>query len=419
MTQTIFLYALALPGFGLAPPLPAQASPGCGLPPSHLAVDLPDTWSQPVGGGFFAHAAVTDSAGCLDPTPAVLWESEDTTVVVTSISGVNRVPMWCLRPGVANLVARSGPLVAWGRVVCGPWPRIARLSLAPNRSSLRVGDTVRVVATPDDADGAKLPPGLLRWAWDPTDAFRLVRRPNLGIVDLVAERPAAVTVVATGREARGVVSLRVGDAPRPPDVARLIVTVDDTAPRTPRPLTLCATPLDAGGEPVARLLSWRLQDALALWRADEGVGDAGVLRVEVRRPGRWWVEAEAGGRRTRRWLDASQLEALPPPTDWWPTATYGGLALPGPDGSIRWLVCGNVLWWTLRGAAVEQILTIRATRDPLLQLGDSLFVEARGRLAPPGIVGANNPANSRTFEIDSLVSVEAWHASDCPFARVR
>jgi len=419
MTQISTLYALALAGFALAPPLSAQASPACGLPPSHLAIDLPDTWSQPVGGGFFAHAAVTDSAGCLEPTPAVLWASEDTTVVVTSISGVNRVPMWCLRPGVVNLVARSGPLVARGRVVCGPWPRMARLSLAPDRSWLGVGDTVRVVATPYGADSARLPPGLLRWAWDPTDAFRLVRRPNPGVVELVAERSAAVTVVATGREVRGAVSLGIGDAPRPPAVARLIVTVDDTAPRTPRPLTLRATPLDARDEPLARLVSWRLQDTLALWRADEGVGDADVLWVEVRRPGRWWVDVEAGGRRTRRWLDASQLEALPPPTDWWPTATYGGLALPGPDGGIRWLVCGNVLWWTLRGPAVEQILTIRATRDPVLLLGDSLFVEARGRLAPPGIVGANNPANSWTFEIDSLVGVEAWHASDCPFSRGR
>lgn len=280
--------------------------------PAQIRGVFPDAWPLPIGRPLFAHAIIIDARGCPDSSAVAAWTSSDTTVLIAAPRGARDVPLQCRKPGVVTLTAASRGATASSRLVCGPWPAVARIDVRLPQRRLGVGDTFELVATPRSATGDALPAIWTRWQWDPPDAFRFFRQPRHGSYWLIADREVDARIVVENHGTREVRSVPVGRALPLSVVARLDVTPDTTIARGER-VVLTATPRDSTGRAIVRLVQWRLLDTTALgtWRFDPS--RSGEIEIVGKTTGPSLVEAQAGTIVVRRWVTVRAPEPPPAP----------------------------------------------------------------------------------------------------------
>ncbi|HWP38567.1 MAG TPA: protein kinase [Gemmatimonadales bacterium] len=231
-------------------PSPMSAAPAVQAAVARLDV-TPVALALRVGEEAPLSAVPRDSGGA--PTPdAVTWAALDPAIATVSEQGTVRG----IRPGQARVVARSGGSSAAVvvTVAAAPAPAsppragspplvVASVSLWPTTLTLTVGETARLAATPQAADGSSLPQRRVTWASsDP----RLAAVTGDGVVTAIAPGTVAITGSSDGRSAVATVVIRPAPAPvampeRPvsPAVAPAETTparpVEPAAPADPRP----------------------------------------------------------------------------------------------------------------------------------------------------------------------------------------
>jgi hypothetical protein len=182
-------------GFALAAPLAVRVADGYGNPVSGAGV----TWMSTGGGGSLSPAiATTDSLGMALAT----W-----TMGIT--------------PGAHTAVAAAaGGTVSFGASAALPAP-VASVSVSPGTASVRVGDTLRLVATPRDAAGNPLPGREVSWS---TSGPTLASVSASGTVTGRAVGTATLTATVEGKSGKSVVTVLTAPDSTPPKLKGFTAT---------------------------------------------------------------------------------------------------------------------------------------------------------------------------------------------------
>jgi uncharacterized protein YjdB len=174
-------------GFALAAPLVVRVADAYGNPVRDAGV----TWMSTGGGGSLSPAiATTDSLGMARAT----W-----TMGIT--------------PGAHTAVAAAaGGTASFGATAALPAP-VASVTVSPGTASVRMGDTLRLVATPRDAAGNPLPGREVSWS---TSGPTLASVSASGTVTGRAVGTATITATVEGKSGRSVVTVLTAPDSTPP-----------------------------------------------------------------------------------------------------------------------------------------------------------------------------------------------------------
>ncbi|HXG45312.1 MAG TPA: protein kinase [Gemmatimonadales bacterium] len=173
----------------------------------------PETASVPVGAVVRLSATVVGSRGTRLDRP-VRWSASSSAAAVSQAGEVQG-----LAPGTAIITASSEGRAGTATVRVTPVP-VTSLSVEPAAAQLKVGDSLRLVATPRDARGGALAERAVKWeSSDPAVA-------SVG-GGLVVARGAGLATITASAEGRSGTSRITVTAPAPP--ARPDTVVDRAA----------------------------------------------------------------------------------------------------------------------------------------------------------------------------------------------
>ena len=150
----------------------------------------PGSGSLAVGDALPLAATVLDQRGRPMRGVTVRWSSSNAEVVTVSAAGVVRA----VTEGSATVVAQHAGLSARTTLTVSPVP-VAVLVVAPNRGSLRVGDTLQLAATAQDLRGVALEGRRTTWQ-SSDDAVASVT--GSGLVRAVGSGTATITGTSGG-----------------------------------------------------------------------------------------------------------------------------------------------------------------------------------------------------------------------------
>ncbi|AHG91642.1 Ig domain protein group 2 domain protein [Gemmatirosa kalamazoonensis] len=203
----------------------------------------PSAPSIPLGGTVQLAATTLDSLGRPLAGRAVTWTSSDQAVATVSSGGLATGT----GVGTARITATIEGRSASATLTVLPRP-VASVTLSLASTTLAEGDTARLAVRLADAQGQPLSGRDVTFA---SDAPNVARVSATGLVTAVAAGTA--TLSATSEGVRGTVVVRVTALA----VAAVRVSPDTTRLAVGATARLTATPLTAGGAPIAgRTIAW-------------------------------------------------------------------------------------------------------------------------------------------------------------------
>ena len=154
-------------------------------------------------------ADVHDQLGRPIAGAAVVWSSGDANVASVDTSGL----VTALANGNATVTARAGNVSDSASVVVSQ--TAAMVEVTPSTHTLATGDTVRLVATPTDANGHVVADAAFGWTSSDTAVASV---DSLGLVRGLAEGTATITAAGGGSAAgvEGMAEITVLPPPPPP-----------------------------------------------------------------------------------------------------------------------------------------------------------------------------------------------------------
>ena len=222
----------------------AQAAVTVALPPVQAVTVSPARDTLAVNGARQFVAELRDAGGAALTGRAIVWASDNTTVAITSASGV----VTALAPGTATISASSE-----GRSGSAVLVVLARLASAvtvtPGVASITVGNTLSLAVQITDAQGNVLTGRPLTFV---SESPAVATVSAAGLVTAVGPGTARIVVSSEGKT--GVASIQVTPVP----VASLSLSPTTVTMTTGEVTTLVATTRAAGGNVLSgRTIDWR------------------------------------------------------------------------------------------------------------------------------------------------------------------
>ncbi len=172
----------------------------------------PRSGALEVGGTLRLAATVLDQRGRPMRGATVRWSSSNAAAVAVSAEGVARA----IGEGSAFVTAEHAGLLARAVLDVAPVP-VAVLSVAAERGTIRVGETLQLTATPRDAEGMPLEGRQITWR-SSDEAVASVT--GAGVVRAVGSGTATITGTSGGRSGAAQITVQVpGPASTAPDPA--------------------------------------------------------------------------------------------------------------------------------------------------------------------------------------------------------
>jgi serine/threonine-protein kinase len=206
-------YFLAGPGAGsrdsgadsVVTPVPAPPAPVATLRVS------PSPASVNVGATLTLAAALADPQGNALTGRTVTWQASDTAVARVGGDGM----VTAVRPGTVTVTAtaegKSGTATVTVTEAAAP---VAAVALTPTQATVALGDSLALVAAPQDARGTTLGGREIRWS---SSAAQVASVSEAGVVAGLREGNATITATSEGRRASARITVT------PPAVARVQV----------------------------------------------------------------------------------------------------------------------------------------------------------------------------------------------------
>ncbi|GAB1341992.1 Ig-like domain-containing protein [Gemmatimonas sp.] len=222
----------------------AQAAVTVALPPVQAVTVSPTRDTLAVNGARQFAAELRDAAGAVLTGRSVVWASDNTTVAITSASGV----VTALSPGTATISASSE-----GRSGAAVLVVLARLASAvtvtPGVASITVGNSLPLTVQITDAQGNVLTGRPLTFV---SESPLVATVSASGVVTAVAAGTARIVVSSEGKT--GTATIQVTPVP----VASLAIAPTSVMLTTGDVTTLVATARSAaGGVLTGRTIDWR------------------------------------------------------------------------------------------------------------------------------------------------------------------
>ncbi len=179
----------------------------------------------------------------------VAWAASGGTITDTSTVGGQHYGQYRAgtQPGSYRVIASAGSVADTATIAVNPVP-VARVVVTPAASTLAVGQTVQLTATPEDSTGAALAGRTVSWA---SGAPGVATVSGTGLVTGVAAGSATITATSEGQS--GTATVTVTTVP----VASVTVSPATASIQVGQTVQLTATPRDASGNPLSgRAIAW-------------------------------------------------------------------------------------------------------------------------------------------------------------------
>jgi uncharacterized protein YjdB len=256
----------------------AAVTPAAPAPPAPVATVRvsPSPASITVGGTVQLAAALADAQGNALAGRAVTWQASDTSIVRVDPNGL----VTARAAGSVTVTATSEGRSATATVsVTETVVAVAAVVVTPSQAAVALGDSLNLVAAPQDARGTTLGGRVIEWS---SSASQVASVTEGGIV--IARREGTATVTATSEGRRGTVRVTV----TPPGVATVRVTPPEVTLADGARSQLSATAQDRRGATLSgRTVTWTSSDEDVA-----AVSSAG--RVIATGPGRATITARIG-----------------------------------------------------------------------------------------------------------------------------
>lgn len=251
----------------------------------------PSSSALTVGSTVQLTAAPRDASGNTLGDRPVSWSSSDPGVATVSGTGL----VTALRPGATTITASSEGKSGSATVTVTAVP-VASVDVAPAQTSVQVGRTTQLTATPRDASGNPLAGRTVTWASSNSEVASVS---STGLVTGVA--PGSATITATSEGSNGSASVTVNPVP----VASVAVNPPTASMSVGGSVQLTATPKDAAGNPLSgRAVGWK-SDHPEIAAVDQSGNVTAVA------PGSATITATSEG---KSGSSAIAVTAPPPPT---------------------------------------------------------------------------------------------------------
>lgn len=208
----------------------------------------PSKDSLALGATVALTATVTDAAGKPVSGASVFWNTENAAVATVSGSGV----VVGVGLGTVRIAASSGGKSGFATITVIP-PGVASVSVTPAGPTIKVGETVHLVAQTFDASGAVLTGRTVTWSSSNTGVATV---DNTGVVTGVSTGASIITATSEGKSGTAAVAVNAAVAASI-EVAPTSVTIT-----TGQTSQLTATVKDANGAVISGAsVSWRVDDS--------------------------------------------------------------------------------------------------------------------------------------------------------------
>ncbi|MEO6444368.1 MAG: Ig-like domain-containing protein [Gemmatimonadaceae bacterium] len=235
----------------------------------------PSTTSLRVGGSVTLRAEPVNSAGGIVTGRPETWQSSDVSLATVSASGVVRG----IAPGIVTITASVDGVYGSALATVAAVP-VASVTVTPASSSLLVGQTLQLSATPADSSGAPLPGRSIVWS---SSAPSVASVSSTGLV--TAHLPGSAAISATSEGNTGTSRITVSLVP----VGRVTITPDATTLQAGNSTQLAARVFDASGmELGGRTITWTSDRAIVATVRSDGT-------VTAIAPGQAHITASADG----------------------------------------------------------------------------------------------------------------------------
>ena len=189
------------------------------------------------------------------------WSSSDNAIATVSGTGV----VTALAAGSVTITASSEGQSGTAAVTVGQVP-VATVSVTPSQSTLTIGQTVTLVASPLDAAGQPLSGRAVTWT---SGSPSIASVSGTGVVTAVSTGSAVITATIDG--INGLASVVVNPAPP----ASVTVTPSSRTLTVGQTVTLSATARDAGGTVIAGApITWSSSNTAVATVSSSGVVSA-------------------------------------------------------------------------------------------------------------------------------------------------
>lgn len=216
--------------------------------PVASVVVSPSSSALTVGSTAQLTADPRDASGNTLGDRPVSWSSSDPSVATVSGSGL----VTALKPGTATITATSEGRSGSATVGVSAVP-VASVDVSPSQTSVEVGQTRQLTATPKDASGNPLPGRVVTWE-SSNSGVAIVS--STGLVTAISVGSATITATSEGKSGTAAITVT---APPPPSPA--VATVEVSPNKVTREkndaVTLTAVCLDGEGKTVSGLaIGW-------------------------------------------------------------------------------------------------------------------------------------------------------------------
>lgn len=208
----------------------------------------PSSESVGVGSSVTLSATVTDAAGHTVNGASIFWNTENAAVATVSGTGV----VVGIAVGTVRIAASSGGMSGFSTITVIP-PGVASVTVSPSGPTIKIGETVHLVAQTLDAAGAVLTGRTVTWSSSNTDVATV---DNTGLVTGVIVGGSVITATSEGKSGTAAVAVNAAVAASitvaPPSV---IITTGQTS-------QLTATVKDASGTVISgAVVTWNVDNA--------------------------------------------------------------------------------------------------------------------------------------------------------------
>lgn len=192
-------------------------------------------------------ALVTDDRGQVLIGQPVLFASGNTQVATVSASGL----VTGISTGTATITATSEGASGTAVVTIAPDP-VAVVDVSPSSTSIVVGSSVQLIATPRNVSGQPLTGRTIFWS---SGSPSLATVSSSGVVTGLAPGNAVIVATVDGKQGSALVQVRLVP------VASVTVTPTTATILVNQTVALTATPVDASGNPLSgRIVGWSSSD---------------------------------------------------------------------------------------------------------------------------------------------------------------
>ncbi|MGQ0646354.1 MAG: beta strand repeat-containing protein [Gemmatimonadaceae bacterium] len=212
-------------------------------------VIIPANPTLVAGGTAQLVGEVRDQNGQKIPGQSISWSSANPGVASVSPSGL----LSGISAGSATITATAGALSATATAVINQIP-VASVIVSPSSAQLTSGDTITLVATPRDAQGASLAGRVVTWT---SSSAQIATVGSTGEVS--AQSPGTVTITATseGKTASAAITVK----PVAPVVSSVSVTLNSTLLNVAQTTQAVAVPRDNAGNAITgQTITWSSSD---------------------------------------------------------------------------------------------------------------------------------------------------------------